>query len=167
MTAITIHLKTKADLTVPYPYRIDTENGDVLDQDTWKGDPARLLGFQETRVQRVKLFFADWIKDPKSAVGLYPVFLESGGTMFSLTIPVAAVDVPDSRQLVWVATVTGDEMDYGRPAVYVAPTEDDLITVIRKQNGIPDSAELLEWLEEHHMVAVWDSHYVEKGNDDE
>lgn len=68
------------------------------------------------------------------------------------------------RPKVWVATVS-DENDDPGPAVYVSNTEDNLITVIRKQQGIPDDAELLEWLDDHGKVAVWDSYYVETGEE--
>lgn len=76
----------------PFPYVINHETGDVSDQEFWKGDPARLLGFQaDADVQRVNLFFEDWAAgDIQKAVGMYPVFVKANGGMYCLALPVGS-----------------------------------------------------------------------------
>ena len=67
---------------------------------------------------------------------------------------------------VWVATVTDDDNDYGRPsAIYVSDTQENLVTVMRKQQGIPAGKDELEWFEAHGKVAVWEPYYVETGDE--
>lgn len=78
----------------PFPYTINYETGDVADQAFWKGDPARLLGFQESLdVQRVSLFFEDWVQgsNHQKAVGMYPVFVRNNGSIYCLALPVESV----------------------------------------------------------------------------
>jgi len=84
----------------------------------------------------------------------------TGGDMDEIYTVITA-SAPERPQLVWVATVTHDRQEYGKPAVYVADSEAHLILLMRKQNGIPYGVDPLEWFEEQGMVAVWDSHYVE------
>ena len=71
---------------------------------------------------------------------------------------------PERGQLVWVAIVTTDEQDYGKPAIYVSPTEYGVLAVAKLQNGVPDEVlldDLGEWFQEQGMVLHHDSHYVE------
>lgn len=77
----------------PFPYIINHETGAVSDQEFWRGDPFRLLGFQANAdVQRVNLFFEDWVaRDIQSAVGMYPVFVKADGGMYCLALPVGTV----------------------------------------------------------------------------
>lgn len=74
---------------VPYPYHIDAE-GNVLRQDFWRGDPSRLIGFQEDRdVQQVDVLAGDWFKgEPEDVIGMYPVFVTSDGQMYNDTRPI-------------------------------------------------------------------------------
>lgn len=69
---------------------------------------------------------------------------------------------------VWVATVS-DENDSPGPAVYVAPymsaTADNLLAIIRKQQGVPDGEDLLDWMDLRGKTAVWDTYYVETGEE--
>jgi hypothetical protein len=67
---------------------------------------------------------------------------------------------PAPKQKVWVATVS-DDNDSPGPAVYVSDTDENLIKVMREQQGIPDDEDILEWFEANGKVAVWDSYYVE------
>jgi hypothetical protein len=77
----------------PFPFPIDDE-GKVLDQDFWQGDPYSLLGFQATaHEQRVSLFFKEFTESPQQAVGMFPVFVKKGGGLYSLTTPVEYVQV--------------------------------------------------------------------------
>ena len=78
-------------LPLPYPFHVDPETGDVGRQDFWKGDPARLLGFQRGNIQRVDLTVKAWAADPQQAVGMCPVFLRADGSMFNLTNPIMTV----------------------------------------------------------------------------
>lgn len=79
---------------LPYPWHIDTETGDVGRQEFWKGDPARLMGFQATaEVQRVVLFMEDFFADPQKAVGMFPVFQRENGSMYNTIVPITDVTV--------------------------------------------------------------------------
>jgi hypothetical protein len=66
-------------IPVPYPINIDTD-GSVLNQDFWRGDPFRLIGFQKDRdIQHIDVPMSEWMdNDPDSIVGMYPVFLTKG-----------------------------------------------------------------------------------------
>lgn len=102
MKRIRIQPSVLPDLFKPKPWTI-RENGDVEDQDIWKGDPIALIGFQ-TRfdVQTVDLLLQDWVKDPQRAVGMYPVFVEQtdpsrDGKTYVYQVAVEQVDVlPDA-----------------------------------------------------------------------
>jgi len=77
MKVITLQQAMSPDFTRPFPFDI-LENGDVLQQDFWKGSPLALVGFQaDLAVLHVDLFRKDWWKDPQKAVGMYPVFVDS------------------------------------------------------------------------------------------
>lgn len=77
---------------LPYPFHIDAATGDVGRQDFWKGDPARLLGFQKSAdVQHVDLWLNDWAKSPAAAVGMFPVFVSKDGGMYNYTTPISDV----------------------------------------------------------------------------
>ena len=78
--------------SLPYPYHINPDTGDVARQDFWQGDPARLLGFQASRdVQRVSLWLSDFSTAPAKAVGMFPVFLRRDGSMYNLADPITSV----------------------------------------------------------------------------
>jgi hypothetical protein len=76
-------------LSLPYPYYI-TEDGSVDRQDFWKGEPSRLMGFQkDPDVQHVDILAEDWLKDDDIDVtGMFPVFVDEGGTMWRHQMPV-------------------------------------------------------------------------------
>jgi hypothetical protein len=86
-----------------------------------------------------------------------------------LDIVVMQVSGSDAQQKVWVGIVTDDIQSYGKPAIYVAPTEADVIKVVRLQNGVPAEVpddELGDWFSENKGAAVhWDSYYVETGDE--
>lgn len=74
---------------LPYPFHIDAETGEVGRQDFWRGDPLRLLGFQnDADIQRVDVHFPDFAADPDVAVGKFPVFVRADGSIYSMTNPV-------------------------------------------------------------------------------
>lgn len=94
MSTIKIQPKQLADLTLPYPYFVDSETGAVQRQDFWQGEPAGLLGFQKTAdEQRVALHMKDWAENPQKAVGMFPVFVRAEGGIYSLSMPVESVEV--------------------------------------------------------------------------
>ena len=73
MTLITIQPENMEDGILPYPYHI-SEDGLIQRQDFWKGRPFRLIGFaKDSEVNQVDLIFEDWIKKPKSCIGMYAV----------------------------------------------------------------------------------------------
>jgi len=80
---------------------------------------------------------------------------------------VASMPAVADRELppkVWVATV----FEYGknqRPAVYVSPTEDDLMAVVRKQQGVDYNADVMLWMDRKGRVLNIDSYYVENADD--
>lgn len=89
MRIITIQPQTLPDLTRPYPFHIDADTGDVQRQDFWKGDPERLLGFQDSaEVQRVTLHRKEWSQNPQSAIGKYPVFITATGDLYNMNLPI-------------------------------------------------------------------------------
>src|SRR6185295_16822279 len=77
---------------LPYPYHI-APDGSVLQQSLWQGNIAKLIGFQRNiEVQRVDLFWEsfDYLA-PHHAQGMYPVFVDYKGTMFSFETPVDTI----------------------------------------------------------------------------
>lgn len=84
---------------LPYPFHLDAE-GNVLSQDFWRGEPIKLLGFQESPdVHEVNLLVEDWLPTatspttsqvvgPVAAVGMWPVFLDADGTIWAHRFPV-------------------------------------------------------------------------------
>lgn len=76
----------------PYPYFIDAD-GKVGRQDHWKGKPAQLAGFQATDEIGVDLELADFLTSPHQAIDMYPVFIDAGGGMWTLTNPITSVRV--------------------------------------------------------------------------
>ncbi len=66
---------------LPYPFYAD-EKGAVGQQDFWRGDPARVVGFQEDLARhQVDLWWHDAVKDPQQAVGMYLVTADSKGNL--------------------------------------------------------------------------------------
>lgn len=78
---------------LPYPFHIN-DDGSVDRQDFWRGTPARLAGFQrESDVQHVDVFAHDWLSGDVDVEGMFPVFIDNGGGMWSHTFPVTHVTV--------------------------------------------------------------------------
>lgn len=69
-------------------FEIDASN-DTTDEEY---GTVRLVGFQDgADVQRVDLFVDDWRKDPKSAIGKFPVFSRGDGGIYVYRILVTIV----------------------------------------------------------------------------
>lgn len=80
----------------PYPFHIDAETGEVGRQDFWKGDPFKLVGFQnDANRQTVDVFYTAFVADPQAVVGKFPVFLRADGSMYSMTVPVDTITVSE------------------------------------------------------------------------
>lgn len=78
---------------LPYPFFVD-ENGAVGQQDLWKGDPARVIGFQKDLARnQVDLWWREAVKDPQRAQGMYLVTADSKGTLGVHTTAVDSVTV--------------------------------------------------------------------------
>lgn len=78
----------------PYPYHIGGADGAVGRQDFWNGEPERLLGFQaKRRVQVIDLTAAMFWDEPEQAVGMYPVFQDRDGGIWSMIYPVTHVTI--------------------------------------------------------------------------
>lgn len=90
----TIQLESDSNLTRPFPFRVD-EEGNVLDQDFWQGEPRSLMGFQEGDVQRVTLWQRDLHTDLQAAVGLSAVWLTDEGQLYSTRLPVQSITVAE------------------------------------------------------------------------
>lgn len=87
-------------MALPYPFHIDVDTSKVLRQDMWKGNPATLIGFQQdVDVQRVDLFLADAMEtNPHRVVGMYPVFSEDNGGLYTYILPINSVTVTDESE---------------------------------------------------------------------
>lgn len=73
---------------LPYPYHVN-EDGSIARQDFWRGEPARLLGFQvKADEQVVDVFAAEWLSDDVNVDGMYPVFMDADGTIWNHAFPV-------------------------------------------------------------------------------
>jgi hypothetical protein len=76
----------------PYPFLV-TEDGFVLDQDFWRGDPERIVGFQnDEEIQRIDVWWSDVVKDPELAVGKFPVMVEKGQGLYTYTVAVESAE---------------------------------------------------------------------------
>lgn len=61
-------------------YEIDARTCEVGEQDVWKGDPVRLLGFEGA--DGAKVYDNEFVADPGRAVGLHPVFDRADGSEY-------------------------------------------------------------------------------------
>lgn len=88
---IEIQPKKQKDDFRPYPYFID-ENGLVGRQDFWHGYPERLLGFSIKKTAgKIDVPFEVFWREPKKALGLYPVMKHKGDEWKTHVIPIEAV----------------------------------------------------------------------------
>ena len=90
---IKIQPRELSNYELPYPYFIYA-NGNVGRQDFWKGHPFTLVGFNRKPIAgNIDLYFEDWWKVPPLCFGMYPVFLNKDGTMFTLKTEIQTVEV--------------------------------------------------------------------------
>jgi hypothetical protein len=85
---------------LPYPFHVD-EDGNVLRQDFWRGDPATVLGFQNrVDVQQVDLWWREVVADPQRAVGKYMVTVDRDGAFSTRTIAIESVTVIERAETI-------------------------------------------------------------------
>lgn len=78
---------------LPYPFHV-SEDGKVQDQDFWQGDPSACLGFQRDEdVQQIDLWWSDAVENPDSIVGMFPVFTQVGGPLYTYTVAIESIEV--------------------------------------------------------------------------
>lgn len=78
---------------LPYPFFV-SEDGVIGSQDFWKGDPARVIGFQkDLAVQQIDLWWSDVVEDPQQAVGMYLVTSNAEGTWGTHSMAISDVSV--------------------------------------------------------------------------
>lgn len=65
---------------LPYPLVIG-EDGLIGQQDLWRGNPFRAIGFQkDLAVQQIDLRWVDALKDPQTMLGMYLITSSADGT---------------------------------------------------------------------------------------
>lgn len=78
---------------MPYPWPVD-HDGFVQNQDFWRGDPYRVLGFtSDVDARRIDLRWEDAWPDPQQAVGMYIVTTTSDGTFSTWQVAVQSMTV--------------------------------------------------------------------------
>lgn len=104
----------------PYPYHLSPD-GDVLQQSLWRGKLSKLVGFQKhSEIQRVDLFWFQivpeggrpklvTIEDFDQVRGMYPVFVDDKGSMFSFDTPVDTVRQWEAAEDNAILAEPGDE----------------------------------------------------------
>jgi hypothetical protein len=79
----------------PYPFSVDAATGDVEDQNFWKGDPKRVVGFQAyVDRQQVDLWWEDAAKTPDLIVGMFPVMVGPDG-LYTYTIAIESIEITE------------------------------------------------------------------------
>lgn len=87
----------------PYPYFV-ADDGRVLRQDVWQGDPARLLGFTASAEPDEFVVTVDeFIESPEQVVGMFAVFSTAADNWYTLMRPVESVRVLDSETVTKIA----------------------------------------------------------------
>lgn len=95
MKTITIQPRELEDMTLPYPFHID-EKGNVGRQDFWKGKPLKLIGFNgnpNPEVDKKTINVSMFLKSPKKAIGLYPIFENKNGDWNTYKDPIESVHI--------------------------------------------------------------------------
>ena len=91
MSLITIQPKELPGGTLPYPYFID-KKGMVGRQDFWKGKPKKLVGFSiKPKTGDINFDLKDFLRKPKAAIGMYPVFENKDGNWVTKTISIESI----------------------------------------------------------------------------
>lgn len=104
LASITIQPAPSADdpLKLPYPYIIEVPTGYVLRQDFWKGAPLSLVCFlheaatNPTSEQIDKaLHLSKFLRHPKKAIGMYPVFQYKNGDWRTHATPIETIRIKE------------------------------------------------------------------------
>lgn len=66
---------------LPYPFYVN-EEGQVGNQELWRGDPVRVVGFQKDLARhRIDLWWTDAFGEPEKTLGMYLVAVDDKGGM--------------------------------------------------------------------------------------
>lgn len=96
---IEIQPKELSNGTLPYPYFINKNDGKIGRQDYWKGNPYRLIGFNdEPKAGDISLSFSQFKENPKLAINKYPVFSSKDDEWVTHTNPIESIDIIIKRQ---------------------------------------------------------------------
>jgi len=96
MPFITLQQESAKDFSRPLPMHIGAD-GAVGQQDAHKGDPAFLIGFQRDRdAQTVDVLRVDFDANPEIAVGLYPVYVRSDGSIYVSLLAITSVGINEA-----------------------------------------------------------------------
>lgn len=78
---------------LPYPFFV-TEDGDVIRQDFWKGEPEMVVGFaRDSAVQEINLPWHEAREDLQQVVGMYLVAVNSNGSIGSYDMAISSINV--------------------------------------------------------------------------
>ncbi|MGP4995498.1 hypothetical protein [Glutamicibacter ardleyensis] len=84
--------------TIPIPYWIDPNTGNVGRQDFWRGNPNQLLGFtSDVNHFEIVVAWHEWVTDPERGTGLLPVFMKRGGGIYTLDHPTRAPEQQETN----------------------------------------------------------------------
>lgn len=88
--------KDGVELTqLPYPFHAD-EHGDVLRQDFWDGNPARIVGFQKyLDVPRIDRTFNEIWENPELAIRMYVITADTDGRFSTHTLAIQSCTAHD------------------------------------------------------------------------
>jgi hypothetical protein len=91
MATITIQPAQFEDLTLPYPFHVDSETGLIGRQDVWRGKVYAVIGFTDTPVPGTALtLWKDVAADPAKAIGKYVTTADDKGQWSLHTSPISS-----------------------------------------------------------------------------
>lgn len=87
---------------LPYPFDARQDNGHLINQELWRGEPWRVVGFSDTpETGQVDLWWADYVEgDPQAVLNKYVVTQDRGGGMAVHTTAIQEVrvfEIPEDR----------------------------------------------------------------------
>lgn len=83
---------------LPYPFYVN-EDGSILRQDIWNGNPLRVVGFQrDLAVQQIDMWWRDALRTPDQVPGMYLVTSDKNGDFAVHNTAVADFEVTVSAE---------------------------------------------------------------------